>query len=181
MGDTSGNTINCISPQMPVHTAENLDFAAELRQIVGMWGEEIYSIFVNSPTQAFWSLSEIQEWVRDHAVTDIYGNLAGGTPQMFNSMSVGMCFHSINKNSIDALYARACQPKSHLIKARVLDQMTPEVDNWISTNCAGKTYTVMGLQCINTNTRENNYSFKEEADATLFRIRWTGHPEVALL
>jgi hypothetical protein len=170
--DTTGFHVNCMSPQMPAMTHEQLDFTSDFGEIVGLWGDQIYGMTQHTPRYSFWSLDELRVWVRDHAASDVYLTMHAG-------MGPGIHLCSTDQPTIEKLRHRFFERKSHLVQVRMDSLMTNEVGQWITENCAGKTETILGS--ISSGGRENQYMFRDDSDATLFTVRWKGHGAVEII
>ena len=161
-----------MSRQNPSPMNEAVDFSQDLKEIVGMWGDELHGWTMGNPRQAFWSLDEVREWVREHAHSDVYANQHTG-------MSNALYVCSTDKWTVDALAERSRCTKNHRIETRMDSLLTDEVGLWIKDNCADKTESMIGM--VRDGSRENTYSFRLLDDATLFTVRWKGHGALDIL
>lgn len=169
--DHTGLHNNCMTLQMPAQMNEQMDFSSDLGEIVAIWGDQIYGTTQHDPKFAFWSLDDLREWVREHAVSDVYLNMQAGFR--------GVYICSTDQSTIESLRVRFLERKNHLIEAKMDSLMSGTVSDWIGQNIAGKHEVLMGFARGGAQT--NQYMFRDATDATLFTVRWKGHDAVELL
>ena len=172
MQDTSGHTINCISPQMPSFTNIQLSVLDEIRSFYSAFGEQLYSSpMIYSLQSSFWSLEELKDWVREHCSRDVYARR--------NEQAMCFEFYSPSAEEILQVAARLTKPKNFMIRLQIHRDRLNEIVQWVGENCHGVKEFIKSSPDMN-GRQALTYYFKEETDETLFRVRWGGLTDVVV-
>ncbi len=172
MYDSSGHTINCMSPQMPSQVDTQLSVLSEIQKFYSEFGETLHPTpMIYSLRSSFWSLEELRDWVRENCSRDVYAR----------RHEQAMCFEffSPSKEETDLLNIRLAKPKNFLVKCEIHKDRKTEIEQWVTENCQGRSE-YFHSSPDRDNRQGLTYYFKEETDETMFRVRWDGCADVKI-
>jgi hypothetical protein len=153
-----------IDHRMPYHSVQFIDCFAHIAAAGTPWGESLTrsSVVKSQVQRAFWSRRGLEAWVEAMCQDDIFASYDSGS----------LHYASFNPDDCMRFGQAFTAVKETLIRGSGDALISSTLKEWVRDNIEGQhdlyDYTAQGGVRI-------EYFFKEPGDATLFRLRWTGH------